>query len=405
MALSEILKLGSKVAGVASAIPGFAPFAAPISAVLGVAGNMVPQGNNNVNQGAVDVTGQLKGSSMFNANPQNITYPPGTSNPTYTPQSQYNGQPYGMNVPSIMKGYNEMINPLNSGTPNLPNPFTVNPIGDVNSIYTNNIQVPEGYFNSNVDPNNPVAPNNLVAQNNANRLLQVQTSFEKNRPSPPQVNQNVVQNQVQDPNQKWLDMAAAAQGKTDKIVNQANTYNAIGQGITGVGSLLSIINEIGKQPSEMLQPAQYRTANLDSNQSAFINANMEQIKNSKNAQKRLLQDLGVDPMLAGINTENFASDQTLKVLSEAERTRQGILGSQEQINASIQAQANDSLQRTKMFNIQKQLQENQMGGANLSAAITGLAGSVMGFGSGTLANNYWGEITKANTRQSFLQTQ
>ena len=46
-----------------------------------------------------------------------------------------------------------------------------------------------------------------------------------------------------------------------------------------------------------------------------------------------------------------------------------------------------------------------MGGANLSAAITGLAGSVMGFGSGTLANNYWGEITKANTRQSFLQTQ
>ena len=187
------------------------------------------------------------------------------------------------------------------------------------------------------------------------------------------------------------------------MVNTANTYNAIGQGITGVGSLISIINEVNKQPSEMLQPSQYRTSNLESNQSAFINANTKQIENSKNAQQRLLQDLGVDPLLAGINTEKFgASDQILKVLSEAERTRQGILVSQEQINASIQAQANDSLQKTRMFNIQKQLQENQMGGANLSSAITGLAGSVIGYGSGKLANNYWGELTKANTRKSFL---
>jgi hypothetical protein len=387
MALSEILKLGSKVAGVASAIPGFAPFAAPISAVLGVAGNMVPQGNNNVNQGAVDVTGQLKGSSSFGFQGQpyinpglyesNINLPKNyfnVSDPAikpivssqYTPDGKLLTQPFNqsLNLPNMLPTGN--INVQGNGSSS---------VGDDN---TNNIPIPDNYF---LRTNLPQVAPGVLNQIISNRSV------------------------VEDPNQKWLDMAAAAQGKTDKIVNQANTYNAIGQGITGVGSLLSIINEIGKQPSEMLQPAQYRTANLDSNQSAFINANMEQIKNSKNAQKRLLQDLGVDPMLAGINTENFASDQTLKVLSEAERTRQGILGSQEQINASIQAQANDSLQRTKMFNIQKQLQENQMGGANLSAAITGLAGSVMGFGSGTLANNYWGEITKANTRQSFLQTQ
>lgn len=389
MTLSEILKLSSKVAGVASAVPSFGMWAKPISAVLGFAGNMVPQGNNNVNQGGVDVTGQLKGSSMFGYNQPNITHPPVTGNPTYTPQSQYNGQPYGVNVPTMTKGYNEIMNPLNSGTPNLPNPFTVNPIGDVNSIYTNNIQVPQGYFNSSVN-NQTVNPNG-----NSNQIM-LQQSQDAYR--------NMVNNRqvVEDPNKKLLDMATAAQEKTDKMVNTANTYNAIGQGITGVGSLISIITEVNKQPSEMLQPSQYRTSNLESNQSAFINANTKQIENSKNAQQRLLQDLGVDPLLAGINTEKFASDQILKVLSEAERTRQGILVSQEQINASIQAQANDSLQKTRMFNIQKQLQENQMGGANLSSAITGLAGSVIGYGSGKLANNYWGELTKANTRKSFL---
>ena len=48
------------------------------------------------------------------------------------------------------------------------------------------------------------------------------------------------------------------------------------------------------------------------------------------------------------------------------------------------------------------MRENQLGGANVGAAITSLAGSVIGLGSGTLSNKYWGEITKANTRQSFL---
>lgn len=407
MALSEILKLSSKVAGVASAVPGFGMWAKPISAVLGFAGNMVPQGNNNVNQGGVDVTNQVKGSSNFQYQNPGITYPQQVQNNQNIPQGQSTLNPYGIIMNGMVKGYNDIMTSESGGTKSYLNPMSTGVINykGYEPAFDNNMQVPNGFNDEmNSFQNKNVESNiNTMQQPTDTRALKNALYGTDGTQSLLNWNKTMqTQGVIKDPNQKWLDMATTEQAKTDKMVNTANTYNAIGQGITGVGSLLSIINEVNKQPSEMLQPSQYRTSNLESNQSAFINANTKQIENSKNAQQRLLQDLGVDPLLAGINTEKFSSDQTLKVLSEAERTRQGILSSQEQINASIQAQANDSLQKTRMFNIQKQLQENQMGGANLSAAITGLAGSVIGYGSGTLANNYWGELTKANTRQSFL---
>jgi len=187
----------------------------------------------------------------------------------------------------------------------------------------------------------------------------------------------------------------------DTTVKNANIYNTIGQGITGAASIASLINEINKKPSEKQVTPQYRTANMESNQSAFINSNKEQIEEAKNAQKRIYMDMGIDPIIAASMVENWASDQLLKVSSEAERTRQSIQANQEQINANIQGQANQMKAATDQFNIQKQMNENQMAGANITGSLTSLAGSIAGIGQGNLSNKLWGSMAKDSIRSTY----
>ena len=403
MALSDFLKIGSQVAGAASAIPGFAPFAAPISAVLGVASNVVPQ-NNNVNTGAVDVTNQLKGTSLLNPSYLNYTYPAGTSNPIYTPQQPQNvGQPYGIEM------YGSKLNP--SQFPNMLPSGNLNVQGRGNSIdpnFDNNMQLPQDY-NTIVDSSgNVTRPIKPAQQPTDTRAVKNALYGTDGTPSLLNWNRTMqTQGVTQQPSGQVSSTITAAGNQMDlidKSVKSANIYNAIGQGISGVGPLLSIINEINKQPSEMMQAPQYRNVNMDSNQTTFINSNREQIDNAKNAQKRLYMDLGINPMVAGTMAENWASDQLLKVTAEAERTRQGIEANQAQINANIQGQANQIKAATDQFNIQKQMQENQLAGQNISQSLMTLAGSVIGLGQGNISNNLWGSMAKNSVIQSYIPT-
>ena len=364
MALSDFLKIGSQVAGAASAIPGFAPFAAPISAVLGVASNVVPQ-NNNVNTGAVDVTNQYK-------------------------------QPNITNYQSLLNFNNSFVNksfidPVNK--PIVSSPYTPNGVDITSSV--NQQTLPGNNVNTVQQPTDTIAVKNaLYGTDGTPSLLNWNRTMQ-------------TQGVTQQPSGQVSSTITAAGNQMDlidKSVKSANIYNAIGQGISGVGPLWSIINEINKQPSEMMQAPQYRNVNMDSNQTTFINSNREQIDNAKNAQKRLYMDLGINPMVAGTMAENWASDQLLKVTAEAERTRQGIEANQAQINANIQGQANQMKAATDQFNIQKQMQENQLAGQNISQSLMTLAGSAIGLGQGNISNNLWGSMAKNAVVQSYIPT-
>lgn len=375
MNLSNILKIASQVSGAASMIPGAGAIAAPLSMGLNFASGLVPQGSNNSNYGAVDVTGQLKGSSMFNANPQNITYPPGTSNPIYTPQQQQNvGQPYGIEM------YGSKLN--QSLFPNMLPTGNINVQGNGSSIdptFDANMQLPVGY-NTNVQGNGSSIDPTVPQSNSDNRLKAIaalnSVITNQNTIVPPTVNGQSGKEELV--------------GKD--IVKNANefagTMDKIGTGAFMLGSAMSLYNELNKKPSEMAVTPQFKTVDLDSNQSATINAGTREIQKGKNFQQRMMQDLGVDPMLAGIMLETIANDSKTKLLSESERTRQSIEATQEQLNANIQGQAGQAKMATDQFNIQKQMQENQMASVNISQSIMGMVNALPAYGQSNFARKY-----------------
>lgn len=166
----------------------------------------------------------------------------------------------------------------------------------------------------------------------------------------------------------------------------ANVGTGIGSGITLVGNILSLINEKNKEPSTMMHAPVYNSVNLDSNQSAMVNANNALIDSQAGANTRYMQDMGVDPLMAGITMNNSVNNARLNLYSQAEQLRQSIYNDQEKTNANIQAQANQSRMQVDQFNIQKQMQENAMASQNISNSITGIADSITK-GSGAMLKN------------------
>ena len=374
MNINNLLRISSQVAGVASAIPGFGQFAAPISMGLNFASNMVDNATDKINVGGVDVTNQLKGPSMFNPSFKNISYPAGIVEPIYKPQSQVVDNPYGMNMTGMVKNYNDIMYPgsgMNNGI-ELPNPLSTGNLNvegkgfSADNPYSSNVPLPQGYFTDNSKlPLQAIAELNGI-MGNRNSILPTGNQTTNNGQSEEVVGKQMLKN-----------------------ANEfASTMDKIGTGAYMLGNTLSLFNELNKKPSKMAVSPQYKTTDLDSNQSATINAGLNEIEKGKNFQQRLMMDLGVDPMLAGVMLESMSNDSKTKLLAESERTRQGIEATQEQINASIQAQGGQSKMATDQFNIQKQMQENQLASANISQSIFGIVNALPAYGQSNFARKY-----------------
>ena len=374
MNINNLLRISSQVAGVASAIPGFGQFATPISMGLNFASNMVDNATDKINVGGVDVTNQLKGPSMFNPSFKNISYPVIANSQPNTPQSQVVDNPYGMNVTGMVKNYNDIMYPgsgMNNGI-ELPNPLSTGNINvegkgfSADNPYSSNVPLPQGYLTDNSKlPLQAIAELNGI-MGNRNSIIPTGNQTTDNGQSEEVVGKQMLKN-----------------------ANEfAGTMDKIGTGAYMLGNALSLFIELNKKPSKMAVSPQYKTTDLDSNQSATINAGLNEIEKGKNFQQRLMMDLGIDPMLAGVMLESMSNDSKTKLLAESERTRQGIEATQEQINASIQAQGGQSKMATDQFNIQKQMQENQLASANISQSIMGMVNALPAYGQINFARKY-----------------
>lgn len=367
-------------AGMGSLNPLLAPFMLPLSMIAGTASNFIPTRNSKdynkpTQPYGVDVTNQLKGSSAFM--PQNHPYIHSNNSTLLNPPQYSNQYIYGQ------KGYNELVNPISGvNSYNLtPPPISQNNINPLQKmpLYTIPTLNPNQFnnVNTNMSSTSPTDTTSTLSPkpfNNRNALL--------NRAN------ELVPGSTSDTNPELdiYDYFQKNSANIDKMTGRANTYNIAAQSITGLASIASIINELNKKPSQMLQSPEYSTVNLDSNQSAAINYAEDVTGKSKNAQLRMMLDLGIDPTLASTIVNSSANTQMLGAYANAENTRQSINTQQAQINASIQGQANQSLSQTRMFNIQKQMQENQMASANIGQSLMTLAGSVAGIGQGNFAN-------------------
>ena len=374
MNINNLLRISSQVAGIASAIPGFGQFATPISMGLNFASNMVDNATDKINVGGVDVTNQLKGPSMFNPSFKNISYPAVIGDPIYKPQSQVVDNPYGINMTGMVKNYNDIMYPgsgMNNGMelPNLLSTGNLNVEGrgfSADNPYSSNVPLPQGYLTDNSKlPLQAIAKLNGI-MGNRNSIILIGNQTTDNGQSEEVVGKQMLKN-----------------------ANEfAGTMDKIGTGAYMLGNALLLFNELNKKPSKMAVSPQYKTTDLDSNQSATINAGLNEIEKGKNFQQRLMMDLGIDPMLAGVMLESMSNDSKTKLLAESERTRQGIEATQEQINASIQAQGGQSKMATDQFNIQKQMQENQLASANISQSIMGMVNALPAYGQSNFARKY-----------------
>jgi hypothetical protein len=398
MDLKNALSISASIAGASSIIPGL-QFMAPVAMGLEMANDFIPSGKPNMayiygkdvtpnyTRDKIDVPQKMprinpsqysnyfpsatidKGNiSMDNRN--SMVTSGYSNNSTILNPTQYTNQYiYGQ------KGYNELVNPESGANSyNLPPP-------SINTNQFNNIN-PNMSSTSPTDTTSTLSPKPF---NNRNALLSRANEIRStlNPYTKKLTTENLLKKYMNEDN-----------AKIDKYVHDANVYNSIGQGVTALSSLVSIFNELNKKPSQMMDNPQYSTVNLDSNQSANINYAENLTNNSKNAQLRMLLDLGIDPMLSNTIVNASTNTQMLGAYANAENARQNINLQQEQINSNIQSQANQSLAQTKMFNIQKQVTENQLASKNIGDSLTTLASSIIGFGQGNLGNRAMGQYMK-----------
>ena len=356
-------------AGMGSLIPPLAPFMLPLSIIAGTASNYIPPGNNKdynkpTQPYGVDVTNQLKGSSAFMPQIEDTFFGKPNHPYIYSNENQSKLNTNNVNGPWMNNNINgPMYKPLGNG-------YLLNPTTVINPNQFNNVN-PNMSSTSPTDTTSTLSPKPFK---NRNALLS-------------RANELVPESTVDtNPELDGFDQMQNQLANIDKQTTRANRYNIAAQSITGLASIASIINELNKKPSQMLQSPEYSTVNLDSNQSAAINYAEDVTGKSKNAQLRMMLDLGIDPTLANTIVNSSANTQMLGAYANAENTRQSINTQQAQINASIQGQANQSLSQTRMFNIQKQMQENQMASANIGQSLMTLAGSVAGIGEGNFSN-------------------
>lgn len=349
-------------AGLASILfPPLAPFTLPLSMIAGTASNYIPPG----------------GSKDYNK-PKQLFGVDVTPSPSPSPSPQSNG------LSAKNKAFdNENQSKLNTNNVNGPwmnndiNGPMYKPLGNGYLLNPTTVINPNQFIN--INPNmSSTSPTDTTSTlgpkpfNNRNALLSRANSL---------VPTAKTNNDLDGFDQMQNQLA-----NIDKQTTRANRYNIGAQSIGAVASIASIINELNKKPSQMLQSPEYSTVNLDSNQSAAINYAEDLTGKSKNAQLRMMLDLGIDPTLASTIVNNSANTQMLGAYANAENTRQSINTQQAQLNTNIQGQANQSLLQTRMFNIQKQMQENQMASANIGQSLMTLAGSVAGIGEGNFAN-------------------
>jgi len=387
------LKIGASLAGIASFIPGANIVAAPLAAGLNIASGFIPPGGNKTNgnkstvPNAVDVTNQLKGNNDYMYQQyQQFSKGGGSGSTQYTPQTpnninsqsgnMLNNQSNNMLVP---KGYFNVNDPLEK--PIVSSPYS--PYGvDVTNMLTQPIQQ-----NNNTVSQNPTdtraIKRAIYGTDDSNSLLNFNAKFG-----------DVTSTNQQEDNNTPYDVLKQRETGIDAALGKVDTFNTISQGLSGVMGIASIINELNKKPSDKLMPPQYSTVNLDSNQSGAINYAEDMTSKSKNAQLRMMTDLGIDPVLANTVVNNSVNTQMLGAYANAENTRQSVETQQAQLNANIESQANQSKLSVDQFNIQKQMQENQLASANISQSLLSIAGSVAGIGQGKFNNFAMSEYLK-----------
>lgn len=191
--------------------------------------------------------------------------------------------------------------------------------------------------------------------------------------------------------------------KYNKMVKDANVYNAIGAGIGIAGNALGLINEINAKKTEDVMAPSMSDTRLDKDQSTFVNFMLRSLETSRNAGYRNAVDMGADPIMTSMMLHSANNMGKLQVMAQAEQQRQQIAATEAQINAQKETTAAQLKANVDQFNIQKQINENESSSKNIIGSIMGIAAGLTSYGQAKLTNSLFADEMMMRIRKSMQQ--
>lgn len=180
----------------------------------------------------------------------------------------------------------------------------------------------------------------------------------------------------------------------------ANITNIVGQGIGMTGAAIGLARELRREPSEKLEKPHFESVALDTDQSPFVRASEREIERARGGMTRRTRDAGVDPLMAEYAASTFETDARLGVYAQAHQTRQQLDTTMKEMNTRLGFTASQIGTQVDQFNIQKQIQENQMRNQAIMQNLFTLAQGATNLGSTFISNKYMTEMMKRDARGS-----
>lgn len=182
---------------------------------------------------------------------------------------------------------------------------------------------------------------------------------------------------------------------------EANKMNMVGAGIGMAANALGIWNELNAKKSKDMNTPSMSDTVLDKDQSSFMNAMDAASMMTSNAQTQYAKQMGIDPGMMGTAMFVMNQNNKLKILAQADQTRQQLEAKEAEINANKKQFAAQAKMNADEFNMKKQIAENEMSSKNLMGSIMGIGTQLTAYGQAKYSNNMFADMMRNKWMDQF----
>jgi len=182
---------------------------------------------------------------------------------------------------------------------------------------------------------------------------------------------------------------------------EANKMNMVGAGIGMAANALGIWNELNAKKSKDMNTSSMSDTVLDKDQSSFMNAMDAASMMTSNAQTQYAKQMGIDPGMMGTAMFVMNQNNKLKILAQADQTRQQLEAKEAEINANKKQFAAQAKMNADEFNMKKQIAENEMSSKNLMGSIMGIGTQLTAYGHAKYSNTMFADMMRNKWMDKF----
>lgn len=158
-----------------------------------------------------------------------------------------------------------------------------------------------------------------------------------------------------------------------KTFSDVNNLNKVSAGLSAVGAVGSLINEVNAKPPRFAPVTKASRVNLNSDTSSFENASEARTDKLYRSTLSSLINRGLSPVMANAVAGSMKNNASNETLAKAEQFRTQTENQEAGMNAEVSARNANAMNQHNQYKESMQAQYNQMAGQNISSSLATLA--------------------------------